>query len=171
MHWPYESFRRARLRASMLAFVLLFIPVIMIFLYWEKSGNSKIGFLLLSISILHVIVSISYAYPRLFLKYIPIISNILGEDIIQSKGFNSSKQKLSFVILQGIGAAGVSEIARFILLDVVNEFIPMQLFQSSIAKGIFFSIITTTLISVFLWIGITRSREKLILDQQWKNED
>ena len=74
-------------------------------------------------------------------------------------------------MLQGIGAAGVSEIARFILLDVVNEFIPMQLFQSSIAKGIFFSIITTTLISVFLWIGITRSREKLILDQQWKNED
>ena len=48
----------------------------------------------------------------------------------------------------------------------------MQLFQSSIAKGIFFSIITTTLISVFLWIGITRSREKLILDKkQWKNED
>ena len=75
------------------------------------------------------------------------------------------------MILQGIGAAGVSEIARFILLDVVNEFIPMQLFQSSIAKGIFFSIITTTLISVFLWIGITRSREKLILDKQWKNED
>ena len=74
-------------------------------------------------------------------------------------------------MLQGIGAAGVSEIARFILLDVVNEFIPMQLFQSSIAKGIFFSIITTTLISVFLWIGITRSREKLILDKQWKNED
>ena len=106
MHWPYESFRRARLRASMLAFFLLFIPVIMIFLYWEKSGNSKIGFLLLSISILHVIVSISYAYPRLFLKYIPIISNILGEDIIQSKGFDSAKQKISFVILQGIGAAG-----------------------------------------------------------------
>ena len=80
--------------------------------------------------------SIFYAYPRLFLKYIPIISNILGEDIIQSKGL-FIKQNLGFVILQGIGAAGVSEIARFILLDVVNEFIPMQLFQSSIAKGIF----------------------------------
>ena len=171
MHWPYESFRRARLRASMLAFILLFIPVVMIFLYWERNGNSKIGLLLLYISILHIIVSISYAYPRLLLKHIPIVSSILGEDIIQSKGFDSSKQKITFVILQGIGAAGVSEIARFVLLDVVIEFTPVQWFQSSITKGVFFSTISSILISVFLWIGITRSREKLILDKQWKIEN
>lgn len=75
------------------------------------------------------------------------------------------------MILQGIGAAGVSEIARFVLLDIVIEFTPVQWFQSSITKGVFFSTISSILISVFLWIGITRSREKLILDKQWKIED
>ena len=85
---------------------------------------------------------------------------------MSGKGFENNKQRLFFIFSQGIAAASIVEISRWIM-EFIIENASFVIKDLGIEPGIIYSLISTSLVSIFLFIGITRIREKIILREHW----
>lgn len=169
MEWPIDEFKNSRRRATIFTFIMLLTPTYLFHSYVIESSHGDRTWLILLISTTHIIISILYAFPNLFVKRIGLIASILGEDIVNGKGFNTMFQKISFVAFQAIGAATVGEISRFCIIEIMQR-TPPEIRIIPLFRGGVYALITALLIAGFLWIGITRSREKIIIRKHWRTE-
>ncbi len=169
MEWPLDEFKNARRRAVIFTFVVLLTPTYFFHSYVMELSHGNRTWLIISISTIHIVISILYAFPNIFVKRISLLSSILGDDIVNGKGFNTLFQKIYFVAFQAVGAATVGEISRICIVEIMHR-TPPEIRIMPLFKGGMYALITASLISGFLWIGITRSREKVIIRKHWRSE-
>ncbi|HIF91023.1 MAG TPA: hypothetical protein EYQ58_05755 [Candidatus Poseidoniales archaeon] len=169
MEWPLNEFKNARRRAVIFTFVVLLTPTYFFHSYVMESSHGDRTWLIISISTIHIVISILYAFPNIFVKRIGLLSSILGDDIVNGKGFNTLFQKIYFVAFQAVGAATVGEISRICIIEIMHR-TPPEIRIIPLFKGGMYALITSSLIAGFLWIGITRSREKVIIRKHWRSE-
>ena len=166
MNWPIDEFHSTRNRVTTLCFFSLLIPSFILYNFLINIRQGNFSTLILATCIIHMYVSVMYAFPRLFSKYGNIFMLILGEEIMSGKGFENNKQKLFFIFSQGFAAASIVEISRLII-EFITEKLSFLFKELSIEPGIIYTIISTSLVTFFLFIGITRIREKIILREHW----
>ncbi len=162
MNWPVDEFNSTRNKVTFLCFISLLIPNFMLYNLIINIRQGNPSTLIFAICLIHIYVSIMYAFPKLFTRYTNIFMLILGEEIMSGKGFENNKQRLFFIFSQGIAAASIVEISRWIM-EFIIENASFVIKDLGIEPGIIYSLISTSLVSIFLFIGITRIREKIIL--------
>jgi hypothetical protein len=169
MEWPLNEFKSARRRAIIFTFLVLLTPTYFFYTFVMKLSHGDGTWLMISISAIHIVISVLYAFPKIFVKRIGLMSSILGDDIANGKGFKTLFQKISFVAFQAVGAATVGEISRICVVEIMHR-TPPKILMIPLFKGGMYALITSSLIAGFLWIGITRSREKVIIRKHWHTE-
>ncbi|RAH15669.1 MAG: hypothetical protein CMB56_002310 [Methanobacteriota archaeon] len=166
MNWPIDEFYPTRNKVTALCFISLLIPSFILYnlIINIRQGNSST--LIFSTCVIHMYVSIMYAFPKLLTRYLNIFVLILGEEIVSGKGFENLNQKMFFVFSQGLAAASIVEISRWII-GFITEKMSFLFKEVGIEPGVIYSLISTSLVTIFLFIGITRIREKMILREHW----
>ncbi|MBJ23543.1 MAG: hypothetical protein CMB64_02620 [Euryarchaeota archaeon] len=165
MNWPIDEFNATRKKVTILCFISLLIPSFMLYHIIINVRGANSSNLILAMCLIHIYVSLMYAFPKLFTRYTNIFILILGEDTISGKGFENNKQRLFFVFSQAIAAASIVEISRWIIEFIIKNASFIK--DLDLEAGIIYSLICTTLVTSFLFIGITRLREKHILQEHW----
>lgn len=165
MNWPIDEFKATRKKVTTLCFISLLIPSFILYHIIINVRQGNHSSLILIICLIHIYVSIMYAFPKLFTRFTNIFILILGEDTMSGKGFENNKQRALFVFSQGIAAASIVEITRWIIDFIIKNASLVE--KLGLEGGIIYSLICTTLVTTFLFIGITRVREKYILREHW----
>jgi hypothetical protein len=166
MDWPVEEFNAQRKKVTRLCFLAIFVPSFILYYFVVHVKHEKIGLLIIAMCALHIYVSLMYTFPKLFSRYTNLFMLALGEETMSGKGFENNRQKYIFILTQAIAAVSIFEISEWLLRMLIEQF-PMLVKNQEIIPGIIYSLISTILITSFLWLGITRLRERGILREHW----
>ena len=126
MEWLLDEFKSSRKKVALLCFISLYMPSLMFYYYIVQVKSGGLTGLMVAMCLMHIYVSVMHSFPRALTKYTNLFMIVLGEDTMQGKGFENNKQRILFILTQGIAAASIVAKMPEMVYQIVASVIGMS---------------------------------------------